>query len=135
MFVLSHFSCVWLFVTLWTVACQALLSIGFFRQKYCSGLLCPPPGDLFWRDWSSFSYVSCITTGMPGKPFLLFTFQIEFSDFLYLKALYWERSSCIKNFIRDCTTCKFTALLQRTLSTLCVSHLTITLLYELVIKY
>ena len=31
---------------LWTVACQAPLSIGFSRQKYCSGLPFPSPGDL-----------------------------------------------------------------------------------------
>ena len=37
---------VWLFVTLWTVTCQPLLSIGFSRQEYWSGLPCPPPGDL-----------------------------------------------------------------------------------------
>ena len=42
---LSHFSCVWLFVTLWTVAHQAPLSMEFSRQEYWSGLLCPPPGD------------------------------------------------------------------------------------------
>ena len=43
---LSHFSRVWLFGTLWTVACQAPLSMGFFRQEYWSGLRCPLPGDL-----------------------------------------------------------------------------------------
>ena len=32
--VLSHFSCVRLLVTLWTVALQASLSMGFFRQDY-----------------------------------------------------------------------------------------------------
>ena len=42
----SRFSPVWLFETLWTVACQAPLSVGFSRQEYKSGLLCPPPGDL-----------------------------------------------------------------------------------------
>ena len=31
---------------LWTVACQASLSMGFSRREYWSGLLCPPPGDL-----------------------------------------------------------------------------------------
>ena len=31
-----------LFETLWTVACQAPPSMGFSRQDYCSGLLCPP---------------------------------------------------------------------------------------------
>ena len=35
-----------LFVTQWTVACQASLSIGFPRREYWSGLLFPPPGDL-----------------------------------------------------------------------------------------
>ena len=32
--------------TLWTVACQAPLPMGFSRQEYWSGLPCPPPGDL-----------------------------------------------------------------------------------------
>ena len=40
---LSH---VQLFATLWTVAFQAPLSMGFSRQKHWSGLPCPPPGDL-----------------------------------------------------------------------------------------
>ena len=34
------------FVTPWTVAHQAPLSMGFPRQEYWSGLPCPPPGDL-----------------------------------------------------------------------------------------
>ena len=44
--ILSHFSHVWLFVTLWTVAHQVPLSMGFSRQEYWSGLPCPPPADL-----------------------------------------------------------------------------------------
>ena len=40
---LSH---VWLFVTPWTVARQAPLSMGFSRQEYWRGLLFSPPGDL-----------------------------------------------------------------------------------------
>ena len=44
--VLSRFSHVWLFVTLWTIAHQAPLSMGFFRQHYWSVLPFPPPGDL-----------------------------------------------------------------------------------------
>ena len=44
-----------LFATLWTIAHQAPLSMGFSRLLpgeflpvflYCSGLPCPPPGDL-----------------------------------------------------------------------------------------
>ena len=42
----KSFSHVWLFATLWTVAHQASLSIGFSKQEYWSGLSCPSPGDL-----------------------------------------------------------------------------------------
>ena len=40
---LSH---VWLSVTPWTIACQALLSMRLSRQGYWSGFLFPSPGDL-----------------------------------------------------------------------------------------
>ena len=43
---LSRFSHVQLFVTPWTVASQAPLSMQFSRQEYWSGLPCPPPEDL-----------------------------------------------------------------------------------------
>ena len=43
---LSHFIGVQLFATLWTVAHQAPLSMGFPRQEYWSGLLFPLPGYL-----------------------------------------------------------------------------------------
>ena len=43
--VLVSKSCLTLVIS-WTVACQALLSMGFSRQKYWSGLPCSPPGDL-----------------------------------------------------------------------------------------
>ena len=33
-------------VTLWTVACQAPLSVEFSRKEYWNGLPFPPPGDL-----------------------------------------------------------------------------------------
>ena len=64
MCMLSHFSCVWLFVTLHTVAHQACLSMGFSRQECWSRLPFPPPVDLpdlgidnlyesgqYWRSW------------------------------------------------------------------------------------
>ena len=41
--VLSH---VWLFVTPWTIACQASLSMGFPKQEYWGGLPFPPSEDL-----------------------------------------------------------------------------------------
>ena len=41
---LSCFSCVLLFVILWTIVSQAPLSKGFSRHEYWSGWPCPPPG-------------------------------------------------------------------------------------------
>ena len=35
-----------LFLTLWTVALQAPLSMGSSEQEYWTGLPCPPAGDL-----------------------------------------------------------------------------------------
>ena len=43
--VLSHFSNVWLFVTLWIGARQAPQSMGFSRKEHWSGFPCPPSGD------------------------------------------------------------------------------------------
>ena len=43
---LSHFSRVQLFVTPWTVARQAPLSMGFSRQEHWNWLSFPLPGDL-----------------------------------------------------------------------------------------
>ena len=43
---LSHFSYLQLFATLWTVNLQAHLYMGFSRQEYCSELPLPPPGPL-----------------------------------------------------------------------------------------
>ena len=44
--VLSRCCCVWLFVTPWTVALKAPLSMEFSRKKYWSGLPFPSPGNL-----------------------------------------------------------------------------------------
>ena len=43
--VLSQFSRVRLFETLWAVAHQTPLFMGFSRQEYWNGLPFPPPGD------------------------------------------------------------------------------------------
>ena len=43
---LTHFSPAQLFVTLWTAAHQAPLSVGLSREEYWSGLPFPPPGNL-----------------------------------------------------------------------------------------
>ena len=42
----SHFSHIRLFGTLWIVARQTPVSIGFLKQEYWSGLPSSPPGDL-----------------------------------------------------------------------------------------
>ena len=48
----------WLFVTPWTLAYQAPLSMGFSRQEYWSRLPFPPPGDSSQpRDWTCISYI------------------------------------------------------------------------------
>ena len=44
--IVKSLSRVQLFVTPWTVAYQASLSMGFSRQEYWSGLPFPSPGDL-----------------------------------------------------------------------------------------
>ena len=67
---LSHFSCVQLFATLWTVARQAPLSMGFSRQEYWNGL----PGDLPGPGMELVSLMSLaleggfFTTSATGKP-------------------------------------------------------------------
>ena len=46
MCMLNCFHHVKLFTTLWAIACQAPLSMGFSRQEYWSGLPGPSPRDL-----------------------------------------------------------------------------------------
>ena len=71
---LSHFSHVRLFATLWTAAHQAPLSMGFSRQESWSRLPCPAPGDLpdpgikLASLKSPASAGSFFTTMPPGKP-------------------------------------------------------------------
>ena len=62
------------FATLWTVALQAFLSIGFPRQEHWSGLPLPPPWDLPDQGTEPMSLVSPVfvggffTTEPSGKP-------------------------------------------------------------------
>ena len=75
---LSHFSCVRLFVTLWTIDFQAPLSTGFSRQEYWSELPCPLSGDLPDPDIKPESLMSPVlagkffTTRATGKPLATF---------------------------------------------------------------
>ena len=64
-------SCAQLFAMVWTVALQAPLSMGFFRQEYWSGLPFPPLGDLPNPEIEPSSPASSggfFTTEPPGKP-------------------------------------------------------------------
>ena len=45
MYVCGHAKSLQSFETLWTVALQTPLSMGFSSQEHWSGLPCPPPGD------------------------------------------------------------------------------------------
>ena len=62
------------FVTPWTIACQAPLTIRFSRQEYWSGLPYPPPGDLPYLGIENKSLASpalaggFFTTEPPGNP-------------------------------------------------------------------
>ena len=67
---LSHFGHVQLFATLWTVAHQAPLSMGFPRQEYWSGLLCPLSGDLLDPEMEPALAGGFFTAEPPGKPIL-----------------------------------------------------------------
>ena len=60
---LSPFSCVWLFVTLRTVAHQDPLSMGFSRQEYWSGWPFPPTVDLSDPVIIPWSFMSSALTG------------------------------------------------------------------------
>ena len=64
---LSH---VQLFATLWTVAHQAPLSMGFSGQEYWSGLLFPSPGDL---PDPEIELVSSASLALAGRFFFFFT--------------------------------------------------------------
>ena len=69
----SHFSCVRLFATPWTVAYQAPLAMGFSRQECWSGSPFPFPGDLPDPGTETLSHASPALVGRflplapPGK--------------------------------------------------------------------
>ena len=77
---LSRFSCVQLFETLWAIACQPPLSMGFSRQDYWNRLSFPPPGDqtfvsyLCLLHWQTSSLTSAI-------------WKAPFSSHTYLKPM------------------------------------------------
>ena len=83
---LSCFSHVQLFVTLWIVAHQAPLFMGFCRQEYWSGLTFLPPGSLPDPGIKPVSLASTaladefFTTKPPRKPPMLFHLSINLAQ-------------------------------------------------------
>ena len=68
----------------WTVACQATLFMGFFRQEYWSGLPFPSPGELSHPGTEPASPAlvgGFLTAELPGKPF-----SVEHQDMCPLHA-------------------------------------------------
>ena len=69
---MKSLSCVRLFVTPWTIAYQAPLSMGFSRQEYWSGLPFPSPGDLSdpgIEPRFPALEADALTSEPPGKPY------------------------------------------------------------------
>ena len=67
-------SCAWLFATLWPVACQAPLSMGFFKVRILEWVAISSSRASSWpRDRTHISCISCLTgefftSEPPGKP-------------------------------------------------------------------
>ena len=82
------------FVTLWTIARQAPLSMGFSREEYWSGLPFPSPGAL--SDPGTETRSPALTGGLfttepPGKPRMANLFILEITIHM-LSALLWSLS-------------------------------------------
>ena len=82
---LSHFSCVWLFATPWTVAHKAPLSMVFSRQDTVVGCQFLLRGSSWHRDWT---WVSCIASrfftvcAINRSTYLIFSYLNVFSTLL-----------------------------------------------------
>ena len=87
---LSCFGCIRLFVTLWTVAHQIALSMGFSRQEYCSGLPCLPPGDLPDPGIKASTLTSPAASSLPLVP------PIKTDKTEYIQSIPWKLLPCLK---------------------------------------
>ena len=74
---LSHFSHVWLFVILWTIARQTPLFMGFSKQRILEWIAMPsfrgysPPRDLTLDSWLLHWHVSSLPLASSGSPYSL----------------------------------------------------------------
>ena len=65
MCMLSCFTCVWILVSVWTVTCQALLSMGILQARILEWVSMPSSrGSSQHSDRTHISYVSCIGRGV-----------------------------------------------------------------------
>ena len=72
--ILSHFRCVQLFVTTWTIACQTSLSVGFSSKN--TGMGCPALLQGIFQTQGSNQHLLCVLhqqrnslpLALPGKP-------------------------------------------------------------------
>ena len=110
---LSRFSCVQLLATIWTVACQFPLSMGFSRQAYWSGLPRPPPGDLPDSGIEPTSLVSSVlaggffTTGATWEalfPNSITNCSCEYSSG-YSWGIYPQMMHCLSSDFHQCRSC------------------------------
>ena len=84
-------SCVQLYVTPWTVACQGPLSMGLPRQEYWIGLAFPfPGGSSSPRDWTPVTYLAdrFFPTESPEKPKLTINLRKNYELLKAFKTLY-----------------------------------------------
>ena len=97
--VISLFSHVWLFATLWTTTCKVSLSIGFSSHENWSGLSCPPPGDLPNPGIKPMSLTSPALAGFFCCCFLFFlTTNITWETHL---GSYTSSKAHLKSFLRN----------------------------------
>ena len=92
--VLSHFSCVWLFVTQWTVAHQVPQSRGFSRQESRSGLPYPPLENLLFLGIE----LTCLKSPALAGRFFTTSPTWEAQSILYFNLNYINFTECLDQF-------------------------------------
>ena len=97
----THFNHAQLSATLWTVARQAPLSMGFCRQEYWSGLQPSSRGSSQPRDHSHISNVSYI-----GRS-VLYHWSLNYIEVSYL----WIRCESFDQRVSSCVSCSICLLL------------------------
>ena len=96
---LSFFGRVRLFATLWTVALQAPLSMGFSRQKYWSGLPCSSPGDLPCISCTAdrlFTHLATWEAHLVDRLLLIFKDQRCAGKSEFVSVIFGQSMKCVK---------------------------------------